>query len=236
MAGVKQVNPPAAKWTGAVVANGLLTRGNSNTETLGFNAAASLRRDTLEDNDRFTLGGGYNFGREKAKGSGDKNTTVDNLFALGKYDRFFTDELYAYGLMHYDHDRIAALDYRLSPGFGLGYQVVESPLLNFQAEAGVSYVYEQYARGGNEEHVSLRLAYHLDKKLNDTVTLFHNLEWLPAFEDPGDYNLNADAGVRASFSKTFFTEFKLLYQRDSTPAPGALKNDLRYILGVGWNF
>jgi len=33
-----------------------------------------------------------------------------------------------------------------------------------------------------------------------------------------------------------FTEFKLQWNYDSTPAPGASRSDLRYILGVGWKF
>ena len=51
----------------------------------------------------------------------------------------------------------------------------------------MSYVYEDYSNDGNEDKVALRLAYHVDKQLNDDVSVFHNLEWLPAFDDPSDY-------------------------------------------------
>ena len=81
-----------------------------------------------------------------------------------------------------------------------------------------------------------RLAYHFDKKLNDAVSLFHDLEWLPAFEDPSDYNLNADVGVRAKLVGAFYTEFRIDYKRDSTPAAGAEKNDIKYVLGLGMQF
>jgi hypothetical protein len=33
-----------------------------------------------------------------------------------------------------------------------------------------------------------------------------------------------------------FSEFRVIYQQDSTPAPGAEKNDVRLLLGVGWTF
>jgi hypothetical protein len=33
-----------------------------------------------------------------------------------------------------------------------------------------------------------------------------------------------------------FTQFKIEWKYDAEPAPGAEKNDLRYILGVGWQF
>ncbi len=100
----------------------------------------------------------------------------------------------------------------------------------------MSYVYEDYSSDGTDDRVALRLAYHLTKQLNDSVSLFNDVEWLPAFSNPADYNLNADAGVRAKLTGSLFSEFKVLYQRDSTPAPGAQKDDLTFMLSVGWQF
>lgn len=187
-------------------------------------------------NDRTTLAGGYFFGRQKDQATGDKITSTDNWNALGKYDKFLDEKFYVYGMMKAEHDRIAALNYRLSPGVGVGYQLYDLPDFHVNGEAGINYVYEDYTTGDSEEHVAGRLAYHIDKKLNDTVLVFHNLEWLPAFEDPSDYNLTTDAGIRADMTKTMFSEFRVEWKRDSTPAPGADKNDLKYILGIGWKF
>ena len=52
----------------------------------------------------------------------------------------------------------------------------------------------------------------------------------------GDYNLNVDAGVRATIYEGLFAEAKVELRYDSTPAPGAKKEDVRYLLGVGWSF
>lgn len=230
---IKRIQPKQA-WTGAVLANGDLARGNTHTTSLGVAADATLRRDDENYNDRFTLGAAYNFGKEKV--GGVNATSADNWFAQVKYDKFFTDQFYGYGVFRYDHDRLAFLNYRLAPGVGVGYQWVESADFNFSTEAGVSYVYEDYSNDGTEDRAALRLAYHVDKKMNEQVSLFHNLEWLPGFEDPSDYNLITDAGLRAKITKTMFSEFKVQYLRDNTPAPGAQKNDVRFMLGVGWSF
>jgi len=53
---IKQINPPPAQWTGALVVNGMLARGNTHSETLGINLDAVLRRDNDTQNDRFTVG------------------------------------------------------------------------------------------------------------------------------------------------------------------------------------
>jgi putative salt-induced outer membrane protein YdiY len=231
---VVSINPPPQQWTGAIVVNGSLERGNTETENLGVSADATLRRQDEVNDDRFTLQAAYNFGRNGT--DGDATTTTDNWMALGKYDRFWTEKWYGYALFKVEHDRIAALNYRLSPGVGVGYQWIEKPDLNFRTEAGVSYVYEDYSTDGSDDHVALRLAYHFDKSINDKVKFFHDLEWLPAIDDPSDYNLNTDAGIRVSLTEKMFSEFKFEYDRDSTPAPGRLKNDLRYTLGIGWSF
>ena len=44
------------------------------------------------------------------------------------------------------------------------------------------------------------------------------------------------AGLRATIIQNFFAEFKFEFRYDSTPAIGARKEDLRYLVGVGWSF
>jgi hypothetical protein len=97
-------------------------------------------------------------------------------------------------------------------------------------------VYEEYSDADNDDHVAARLAYHVDKKFNERVSLRHNLEYLPSLEDGGDFNVNADLGVRTALTKNMFTELKVEWKYDATPAPGAAKNDQRFLLGVGWSF
>lgn len=234
---IKSVNAPPEKWTGSAIANFALARGNTNKFTVGSEINAGLRRDNYLNNDRFTLGGAYNYGESGGGPGGEpKVTDTDNWNAFGKYDRFWTDQLYGYVGVKVEHDRIANLDYRLSPNMGLGYQWIESPATNFSTEAGVGFIREQYSTDGATEYGSLRFAYHLDHAFSDTVTGFHNLEYLPSFTNPADYNLNADAGLKVKIIDNFIAQLKLEYHRDSTPAPGALKNDLLWLIGLGWQF
>ena len=230
---IKRVQAKQA-WTGSVLVNGNLARGNTHSEDLGIAADATLGRDDEFHDDRFSLTAAYNYGRQTV--GGVTTTSADNWYGQAKYDKFFTEKWYGYGVIRYDHDRLAFLNYRLAPGVGVGYQWVESADHNFSTEAGVSYVYEDYSNDGNDDRVALRLAYHYDRKLNESVGIFHNLEWLPGFMDPSDYNLNTDIGIRAKMTDKLFSEFKVVYQRDNTPAPGAQKNDVRFLLGVGYSF
>lgn len=231
LADVKKINPPPVAWTGSIRAGGLLTRGNTDSDSINVGADATRRTD----DDRTSLAAGYFFGREKVGGQ-PKETTTNNWFAQGKYDYFFAPKWYAYGLMRIEQDQIADLDLRLTPGVGVGYQWIEEPDFKFSTEAGATWVYESYSNDGTDEHFAARLAYHVEKKLNDRVALFHNFEYLPSVQDLGDYNFNADAGMRVSLTKKMFSELKAEWRYDSTPAPGKSNDDTRYILSLGWTF
>lgn len=68
------------------------------------------------------------------------------------------------------------------------------------------------------------------------LVLFHDLEYFPSLEDTGDFFLTAGAGVRISLVAGLFSELRLEWRHDQTPAPDAERNDYRYLLNVGWAF
>ncbi len=228
---IKTINQKES-WTGSLVAGGLITRGNSDTEAFNFSADATRRTDI----DRLNLNGQYLFGRQEDPTTGEKSTSTDNWRLGAKYDYFINEKLYAFGSFAIEKDRIANLDIRLTPAVGLGYQWIERKDFNFFTEAGLAYVYEDYEGEEASENISLKLAYHVDKKLREGVSVFHNLTFYPSIEDISDYYLLTDAGIRADLTDSFFTEFKVELKYDATPATGSSRSDLRYILGVGWNF
>lgn len=230
---IKQINPPKVEWTGSVIAGAVVTRGNAFTDQ--YHAAFDLQR--RGEHDRVTSSGSYNFGRELNQDTGDKSTSADNAMLQGKYDYFLEgNKWYLFVNALAMKDRIQDLNIRFVPGVGVGYQWIESPSLNFNSEAGLSWIYEDYKDEPIKQSIAARLAYHVDKTVYDRVKLFHNLEYIPGLESGSGYLINADAGVRSDVTKSFFIEAKVELNHDSAPASGNTKDDLRYIFGVGWKF
>lgn len=229
---IKTEGPQGAVWSGNVTVGGYLARGNTNSDSL--NAAAHAER--RGENDRLTLDASYIFGREHISGTHGKHETANDLAGSAKYDYFFTDKLYGYGNIDAEHDTIAGLDLRLVPGVGVGYQWVETPQLFFNTEAGISYLHRSFSHDGSDDTVAARLAYHLKFQINDKVSAFHDFEYFPGLDRIDDYFFTTDAGIRADLTEKMFTEFKVDYRYDARPAPGKGPNDIRYILGVGWQF
>lgn len=230
---VAAINPPAPEWKGSLALTGLLTRGNSETEQLGFRFGIGKR---WED-DRFTAGAEYTYGRQRDPDTDERTTTVDYGAIFAKWDHFFTKKFYGYLSAKAEQDGVADLEYRFTPSVGAGYQWFETPTFNLSNEVGLAYVYEKYERQNATDFLGPRLAYHVDWTPVGPLKLFHNLEYLPSFEDfAGDYLLNLDAGLRVTVWKGFFTDFRFEYRYDSTPASGRKKDDTRFVLAVGWEF
>jgi putative salt-induced outer membrane protein YdiY len=235
-ADVERINPPPAGWTGSVVANGALNRGNTNNESIGISSDATLRRDTPQNDDKFSLNGSYNFVRTGRGSSG--SDTADNAGASATYDDFFSEKFYGYANAGYFHDRIAKLNYRLTPGIGAGYQWFEQKDFNLSTEGGISYLYQDFQNAPVTQDAALRLAYHVDKTFNDHFSLFNDVEYIVPLKlsETDRYVLTADVGLHANLTKSFFSEFKIVYHRNDHPPTGSLKDDLAYLLGVGWKF
>jgi putative salt-induced outer membrane protein YdiY len=229
---VKAINPPPVAWHGSIRAGAIFSRGNTYTD----NIMAGFDLNRRSEDDRFTSKGQYMYSREKDQDTGEATTSADNWEVQGKFDHFWTPKWYGFVSALVGKDRIQDLNLRFIPSAGVGYQWIESEKMNFNTEAGLAWVYEDYSTQETKDDISLRLAYHYDHKFNERVSMFHNLEYLPSLEDFGSFLIKADIGVRSDITKTMFVEGKIEETYNSEPAPGNSNHDTRYVIGVGWKF
>ena len=207
-------------WTGSLVAGALVTRGNSDTDAFNFSGDATLRRE----DDRLNLNGQYLFGRQRDADTGAKTTSTNNWRVGAKYDYFFSKQFYGFASGTVERDRIAELSLRLTPAVGAGYQWIERPDFNLSTEGGVAFIHEEFDNDGTNDSVSLKLAYHIDKKLREGIKAFHNMTFFPAVQDINDYYFLTDAGLRVDLTSGS-PEFKVERKYDATPAPDASRSD-----------
>jgi putative salt-induced outer membrane protein YdiY len=234
---LKSINPRTG-WHGNIRGGVLINRGN--TENEDYYAAFDIWMRTQSD--RYKFGGEYNLQRSENE-EGDKETDEDNWMGYGQFDHFFNEKLYGYARVKVESDKLADLDYRITPSIGLGYQWWEGPESNFFTEGGVAYVYEKYDDDesipffdDDDSYVALRLAYHYDRRLNDRLMVFNNVEYLPGLDEFDNFQINADIGVRTDLTKNMFAEAKVEWRHDNIPAEGSEDDDLRYVIAIGWGF
>jgi putative salt-induced outer membrane protein YdiY len=235
LAAITSINPPAKappKWTGSISAGFTGTTGNTQTEA--GNIGVSLVRRT--EKDRISVNADLAKGRQQIPG-GARAVTEDWWRAKGKYDYFISKKMYAYVDGRYEMDNIAQLDRRVLVGGGGGYQWIETEKTNLSAEVGLASLYEKFKTvATSNSELSVQAGYNFNRKVTKSVNLLHDLTYYPSTDNFSDFYLTTTAEVRANFTKNMFTNFKVIFNYDATPAPTLQNTDTKYILGVGLNF
>jgi len=236
LAEISSINPPpkpVPKWTGNLSAGITSTHGNTKAESIS--GSANLGKRT--ENDRTQVSVDYAKSKREDPDTGEKDTTEDWWRSKAKYDYFFSKKLYGYVDGRYEKDAIAELDRRMIIGGGAGYQWIESEDLNFSTELGMASLYEKFDnQTDSNSEVSIQAGYNFDKTLMKNVKFMHDLTYYPSTEKFSDYFLTSTAELRAYFTSTMFTTFKVIFDYDATPAIGSHKTDTKYLFGVGYSF
>jgi len=233
---ISSINPPPKpepKWTGNLSAGLTSTHGNTKTESISGSVNLSKRTEK----DRTKISADYAKSKQENPDTGEKDTTEDWWRTKAKYDYFFTKKLYGYLDGRYEKDDIAELDRRTIIGSGGGYQWIESEDMNFSTEAGLASLYEKFDnQTDSNSEISFQAGYNFDKLLIKNVKFIHDLTYYPSIEDISDYYLTSTAEIRANFTETMFTNFKVIFDYDATPAIGSGDTDVKYLWGIGYSF
>jgi len=233
LASTAKLNPEPVQWKGRVTAGADFERGNTVSDSFD-SALDAVRRS---ENDRITFGAAYSAAANKPENEPDKQPTKSKMFGRMQYDYFFTPKWYGYVNARGDKDRIAALALRFTAGSGVGYQWFETETLKFNTEAGLSWVSENYSdETPNNDYLAARVAWNLDWILYSGLSFFHRASLYPSLENSHDQLVDTVTGLRYKLFGNFFGESKVLWVWDSTPAEGKKRNDVSYILGVGYEF
>jgi len=236
LAQISSINPPEKplpKWHGNLSAGITSTHGNTKAESV----SGSFNINKRTHNDRTQVSVDYAKTKQEDKTTGQDEIIEDWWRSKGKYDYFFSKKFFGFVDGRYEKDAIAELDRRMIVGVGGGYQWIESEDMNFSTEAGVASLYEKFDnQTDSNSEISVQAGYNFDKRLMKNVKFIHDLTYYPSIEKFSDYFLTSTAEVRANFTETMFTNFKVIFGYDATPAIGKGGTDVKYIWGIGYNF
>jgi len=242
MASVKAIDPVAETWHGNIAAAFQAARGNT-YENSGSLIANVNRR---WENDRFTGDFGYYYS-ETGKADGESQKTTDRWEVEAKHDHFWLPKVYHYEDLRYDRDVIQELNARYRVGLGGGYQWLENSVFestgkwSFNQEIGVNWVKEEYEHNDDAKDngfCALRYAHHLNyvPKWAEGLELFHNFEILPEVDEWEKFLAKGDVGLSTMLIWDFNLLAKIEWDYNSKPANNRKKDDLRYIVGIGYKW
>ncbi len=225
--------PAAPQWTGQVGFGATLTTGNSETRQVNGSAQAEYKREK----DRITLGFLWVYGDNKNNPQNDWVLVDRKTFGRGKYDYFFSEKTYAYGMATAEGDLLQDISLRWTGGAGVGHQYYDTDTLKFGVETGVSYIDTDYGNSASTdtEDIAIRIATNTAYKLSDTWSFLHTLEAYPSAEDKDDFYGRSDFRAAAALSKNMLLSLQWVVDYDNTPAQPE-RVDQRYLISLGWKF
>jgi putative salt-induced outer membrane protein YdiY len=177
----------------------------------------------------------------------NKEKSTDRWEIEGQHDHFWSERFYIYENAKFEQDDIAGLDYRLRLGAGAGYQWLDGRNFDatgkwsFNQEVGAAWIKNSYVNAdpsADDSYATVRYAHHLKyfPKWNEKVEMFHNLEFLPQVDDWENYLIKADVGFTTKLVMDFNLLCKIEWDYTSMPSIGRKSSDIRYIVGLGYQW
>jgi putative salt-induced outer membrane protein YdiY len=225
-----------AAWKSTLALGANFTDGN--TESSLYNADLSAER--TGDPNEFRTGAMFAYGEK------DDDKTEERAKAFAQYNRLVSERTFGYVNGEAAYDDIANVDYRLIVGPGMGRYFLKSDARTLSAEAGASYIREQIkdvitnADGttasdtATDDRFVLRVAERYETSLGDASRLWQSAEYLPEFEDFGNYLLNTEIGIDVPINSKFDLRVSALDQYNSEPPEGSEKNDITVKAALVW--
>ena len=210
------------EWDRTVAVGVNVTSGNS--ETLAANGSVSAEKAC--DVHEIRLGIEANYG--EAEVDEETDTTTQNGKAVAAY-KYKLNGSYLYSDNSLFHDDIAAIDYRLVVGIGVGYYVIKTDNAKLGLEVGTGYIEEKLGDGTSDDNISARVAARHDQALSELAKLWLSAEYLPNVDDSEDYLLNGEAGLEAALNSSLSLRAVVQDRYDSLVPEGRENNDVAVI-------
>jgi putative salt-induced outer membrane protein len=226
------------QWRGTGGAALSVTSGNTTSSSLLINAEAS-RATTI---DKITLGGAMNYAKSKI--GGVDQTTANKWGAFGEYDYNLSPQMFVFGRLGFDADKVIDLSLRTSLAAGLGYKVINTKETTFDVYGGLGYTTDKYSLAqtinGTTDTSFSRASIYLGEAsshvLSPTVSFKQRLDLYPGVSGDKAILAKFNAGLSVAMSSTLNLSVGLIDTYNSKPPAGTKSNDIGLFTGVNVKF
>ena len=202
------------------------SQGNADTFSFLWQAEAQIKLGDHRDRANFSLD------RQDQDG-----LTTRELYTVNYvHSWFFADEWFATGGIGYERDPIRDLDYRYTPGVGIGYQFFDDAYRSFEVSVAGVGVRE---RLGERETDSFAPRWNLRYRreiLDGDLEFFHDHTVSVYVTGRDNEIVLTSTGFRWDVWGDIYLNAQFDWNWESNPAAGRENEDISYILGFGVEF
>ena len=222
------------QWRAALGLGASLSSGNSKANNLAITGDAVRATDA----DKFSLYGNLQYA------SAEGETKADRLRLGARYDKNLSAQLFGYGSLDLERNKLANLNLRAQLGAGLGWHVIKNTTTTFDVFGGLAYVSDKYKTDmkvdglfrDSYSYAALMLGEESTHKLSDTTSFKQRLTVVPNLKDSGEFRANWDAGLAVAMTKTMNLNVGFSVAHNSDPGDGRKSTDTLLTTGISVKF
>ena len=201
----------AADWTGKGSLGGVLSRGNTDMETINANL------------DVATVVGGwtYKMGASFLNTVEDDIASADRFELRGEANYALTERSYLFGSLRYEDDRFTDFAYQAVLAGGYGYKFIATEETKFEGQIGLGYRQtEILVTGEKQDEPIVRGAMNFEHKLTATTLIYD--KFLVEHGEDNTYIQNA-LGIEVKINDAFALALDYQVRQNSEVLPGTEK-------------
>ncbi len=228
-------------WSGLLDTGLSLTRGNSNSLTYLLSAKAAR----ITERDKITVYSTAIYTDSTVNGV--SATTAHAIRGGIRSDLNVSDRLFVFGFTDFEYDQFQDLDLRNVLGGGLGYHVLKTKTITFDAFAGGDYDQDYFGAiaatstepampAVTRKNGEVNLGETFNAKLNNRTTITEVFNLFPNVSDTGNYRFQFDATAATKLKNWLSWQVTYSDRFLSNPLPGFKTNDLLLSTGIRLTF
>jgi len=205
-----------------------------NTDTLNLNGKYTMSFTTVGyDNEALKVGFDASAFVSKNNDVKDNEEYIANL----GLEQYITDGWLGYASINWLRNEFRNFDNKFAVGAGIGKELFNNGQHSLKAKLGVAYNIEQYSNNqADHKYTSLNEYLEYNNKLNDVSNLYIKVGASENFDDFGDYEVLAVAGLNFAVSENLSVTIEEEVRYDKIPPVGFDTTDTKSIVRVGYNF
>lgn len=229
----EEVDPATLRWVFGADFSAVFARGNAESATFGFGASARRKweRDELKFEAGFIRVATGTIVRRAVGTEGDftvernvtTETTAENMFARGRYDRKLSDRWFGYTAADWSRNTFAGIESRLVVALGAGTQWIDTDRTDFSTDYAVTWTFQQDVVENPDLATSfggLRLGYDFRRDLTSTTEFTSRLVFDQNLDETDDRRVEWGNALTVDINDVIALKPSLLLQWRNLPSLG----------------
>ena len=235
-----------SRWTGRINLNANLALSTQDTQSFFVEARATNK---LEQGNQLDYSLLYILSRQTTGDPKEYNTTEDRWTITGRYEAPSSNRKYGFVEQRLENNKLVDLAFRSITTAGFGYYAVrtENTLKTGKVELpgdaewrlnfGLSYLSENYLNDlGSRQQRGLQFGSSFRKIFKRGISVNHYLDFIPSLNNLAEYFWVSNLAVAFPLNTRTSLALNWISDYDSSPAPGARKDNNKFALTVGFKF